>query len=325
MGITMGKEARKHHYVPKMYLSGFAAAKGQIWTSDASGPKTFLTAPENIAAERDWNQVEYPGVPGDALEKELGKFEGVIAPGISRVRTTASFGEDGKDREDIINLITLLVVRNPRTRDHMQKFYTDIMRTMVAMPFEDPKRWDAVVEQLKAIKQWPEGAPVDFEGHKKFVDENIDKLYAHKNMTLELELEALTSIYPYFNARRWRILKAKDGTGGFVTSDHPVCVHKPAAPVNYGQLYAPGFGLADRDIVFPISSKVCLIGRVEGKEDVIEVDLHNVASVNATVMGFALKHIYSADDQFYYTRSPHEPIGRGFDLLKDKHFVVREE
>jgi hypothetical protein len=321
----MGKESRKHHYVPRMYLSGFATAKGQIWTSDASGQKAFLTAPENIAAERDWNQVEYLGVPGDALEKELGKFEGVMAPGINRVRTTASFGEDGKDREDVINLITLLAVRNPRTRDHMQKLSTDIMRTMLAMPFEDPKRWDALVEQLKAIKEWPEGAPVDFDGHKKFVDENIDKFYAHKNMTLELELEALTSTYPYFDARLWRILKAKDGTGGFVTTDHPVCVHKPAAPVNYGQLYAPGFGLADRDIVFPISSKVCLIGRMEGEEDVMEVGLHNVASVNATVMGFALKHIYSADCQFYYTRSPHEPIGRGFNLLKDTHFVVREE
>jgi hypothetical protein len=102
-------------------------------------------------------------------------------------------------------------------------------RAMVAMPFEDPKRWDAVVEQLKVIKQWPEVAPTDFEGHKKFVDENLDKLFAHKNMSLELELEALTSMYAYFDARRWRILKAKDDTGGFVTTDHPVCVHKPAA------------------------------------------------------------------------------------------------
>jgi hypothetical protein len=320
----MGKEARKHHYVPRMYLSGFANTKGQNWTTDASTGKAFGTAPENIAAERDWNKIDYPGVPGDALEKELGKFEGVIAPGITRVRDTASFGEGDKDREDIINLVTLLAVRNPRTRDFMHKFYTDTLRTMVAMPFKDPKRWDAVVEQMKVQKMWPEGAPVDFEGHKKFVDENQEKLYAHKNMTLELELKTLTSTYWFYDSRRWRILKANDDTGGFVTTDHPVCVHKPAAPVNYGQIYAPGFGLADRDVVFPLSSKVCLIGRVEDEEDVVEVDRHNVASVNATVMGFALKQIYSADDQFYYTRSPHEPIGRGFALLKDPHFRTRE-
>jgi len=317
-------EARKHHYVPQMYLSGFANAKGQLWASDASIPKTFTVGPANIAAERDWNEIDIDGVPKDALEKELGKFEGVIAPAVKRVRQTASFGKDGGDREDIINLVTLLAVRNPRVREGIQQLETDLLRAMLVAPFEDPKRWDAVVEHVKEMGQWPEGEPTDFEGFKKFVEENKDKLYAHKNLTLEMELAALEKMYPLFDERRWRILRAKEGTGGFVTTDQPVCVHKPGAPVNYGQLYAPGFGLADHDILFPLSSLVCLIDRREGEEDVIEVGLHGVASVNATVMGFALKQIYSTDDQFYYTRSPHEPIGRGFTLLKDPHFLPRE-
>ena len=104
-------EARKHHYVPQMYLSGFANAKGQLWANDASIPKTFAVGPANIAAERDWNEIAIDGVPKDALEKELGKFEGIIAPAVKRVRQTASFGKDGEDREDIINLVTLLAVR----------------------------------------------------------------------------------------------------------------------------------------------------------------------------------------------------------------------
>ncbi|MGT2440884.1 DUF4238 domain-containing protein [Bradyrhizobium betae] len=317
-------EARKHHFVPQMYLSGFANASGQLWASDASIPKAFRAGSANIAAERDWNKLEIDGVPADALEKELGNFEGVIAPAIKRVRETASFGQAGQDREDIINLVTLLAVRNPRTREGIQQIETDLLRAILVEPFKDPKRWDAVVEQMKAAELWPEGEPTDFDGFKKYVEDNKDKLHAHKNMTLEMELEALSRIYPFFDARRWRILKAKEGTGGFVTTDHPVCVHKPGAPVNYGQLYAPGFGMADRDIVFPLSFKVCLIGRLDGEEDVMEVDLHNVASVNATVMGFALKQIYSLDDQFYYTRSPHLPMGRGVTLLADPHFVVRE-
>jgi hypothetical protein len=84
--------ARKHHYVPQMYLSGFAGANGQCFAVDASTRKTFTSSPANIAAERDFNKVEAEGVPPDALEKELGNFEGVIAPGIKRVRETASFG-----------------------------------------------------------------------------------------------------------------------------------------------------------------------------------------------------------------------------------------
>ena len=144
-------------------------------------------------------------MPPDALEQELAKLETVLALGIKRVRETASFGEDGKDREDIINLVTLLAVRNPRTRADMRKLYADIFRAMIAMPFEDRTRWDAVVEQLKAAGQWPEGAPVDFEGHKKFVEDNLDKVKPHQNFSLEMELEALERMYCYFDARKWRI------------------------------------------------------------------------------------------------------------------------
>jgi hypothetical protein len=316
--------ARKHHYVPQMYLTGFANDKDQCFVVDASTRKSFPSSTANIAAERDYNMIEAQGVPADALEKELGQFEGVIAPGIKHVRETASFGEKGKDREDIINLITLLAVRNPRTREDMNKLYTGLFQAMAAMPFEDPARWDVVVEQLKAAGQWPEGAPVDFEGHKKFIEENKDKLKPHQNFTLDTELSAIEGMYPYFDARKWRILKAKDDSGGFVTTDHPVCVHRPGG-LNYGQQFAPGLGLSDRDILFPLSSKVALMGRLEGNEDVVEVDRQTVASFNATVMGYAMKQIYAADDQYYYTRPAPQALGNRSTLLQDPNLKVRED
>jgi hypothetical protein len=323
MPKTSRETARKHHYVPEMYLEGFSGRKGQIFAVDAERRRPFRSRPSGIAAQRDFNLIEADGVPPDALEQELGKLEGVMSPGIKRVRETATFGQEAKDRQDIINLVTLLAVRNPRTRADMQRLYTDNFRAMIAMPFKDPARWETLVEQLKAAGHWPEGAPVDFEGHKKFVDDNIDKVKAHQNLSLEMALESLEKMYWYFDARKWRIVKAKEGSGGFVTTDHPVCIHRPGG-TNYGNQYGPGLGLSDRDILFPLSSNVALIGQLEGEEDVIELDGDGVADFNATVIGYAMKQIYAADDQYRYTRPQGKPLGRGCTLLQDPNLKVRE-
>jgi hypothetical protein len=328
VGIAVPKSsretARKHHYVPQMYLEGFVGRKGRCFVVDAERRKPFSAKPGRIAAQRDFNLIEAQGVPPDALEHELSKLEGVIAPGIKRIRETATFGEEGKDREDVINLITLLATRNTRTRRDMQKFYTEIFRAILAAPFEDQAKWEAVVEAMKAAGKWPEDQPSDFEGYKKFVEDNIDKVEAHQNFSLEMELEAMERLYWYFNARKWRIAKAKEGSGGFVTTDHPVCIHRPGG-VNYGNQYAPRLGLSDRDVLFPLSSNVALIGRMEGDEDVVEFDEKEVADFNATVMGYAMTQVYAADDQYRYTRPEGKPLGRGNTLLQDPNLKVREK
>ncbi|MGQ0682530.1 DUF4238 domain-containing protein [Bradyrhizobium sp.] len=134
---------------------------------------------------------------------------------------------------------------------------------------------------------------------------------------------ALERLYWYFDARKWRIVKAKEGSGGFVTTNNPVCIHRPGG-VNYGNQYAPGLGLGDRDVLFPLSSNVALIGRTEGDEDVIELNHEGVADFNSTVMGCAMKQIYAADDQYRYTRPAGKPLGKGCTLLQDPNLRVRE-
>jgi Protein of unknown function (DUF4238) len=116
----------------------------------------------------------------------------------------------------------------------------------------------------------------------------------------------------------------KDDSGGFVTTDHPVCARRPGEE-NYGQQYAPGLGLSDQDILFPLASDVALIGRLEGEEDVQDFDQQSVARFNATVMGYALRQIYAADDQCYYARPLPQTLGKISTLLDDSNLKVRED
>ena len=195
---------------------------------------------------------------------------------------------------------------------------------MLAAPFEDQAKWESVVEAMKAAGKWRKDQPSDFEGYKKFVEDNIYKDEVHQNFSLEMELEAIERLYWYFDARRWRIVKAKEGTGGFVTMDHPVCIRRSGG-VNYGNQYAPKLGLSDRDVLFPLSSVVALIGRMEGDEDVVEFDEDEVADFNATVMGYAMTQVYAAHDQYRYSRPEGKPLGRGNTLLQDSNLKVREK
>ena len=296
--------AKKHHYVPQMYLSGFANMAGKLYAVNAEERKCFRPRPANIAVERNFNTIEAEGVPPDALEKELAKLEGEIAPGIKRIRENASFGENGKDRDDAINLIALMALRNPRSRKDMGELYSQLVRAMLLMTFEEK--------------------PADYEGHKQFVEEHINGLRVHQNFTLEMELNALEDVYHYFDARKWRILKANEGSGGFVTTDYPVCFHREGG-MNYGQQYAPGLGLSNDDVLIALSPKVALVGRLDGEENIVEVDKHTVASFNATVMGYAMKQIYARDDAFFYTRAAPQPLGTATTLLQDPNLKLRED
>ena len=130
-------------------------------------------------------------------------------------------------------------------------------------------------------------------------------------------------MYHYFDARKWRIVKAKAGSGGFVTTDHPVCIHRPGGP-NYGNQYAPGLRLSDRDVLFPLSSKLALIGQLEGEEDVVELDENGVADFNAAVMGYAMKQIYADDKHYRYNWPQGKPLGTGCKVLQDENLKVRE-
>jgi hypothetical protein len=74
-----------------------------------------------------------------------------------------------------------------------------------------------------------------------------------------------------------------------------------------------------------VSSDVALIGRLEGDEDVVEVDRQSVARFNATVMGYALKQIYAADDQCYYARPGAKSLDKLSTVLEDPNLKVRDD
>jgi Protein of unknown function (DUF4238) len=314
---------RKQHYVPQFYLRGFTNQNGQLFVVDATTRNHFWTSPQNVAAKRDFNRVDADGVKPDVVERALAKFESEIAPGIERVRKEAAF-MDNADRNAVVNLICALALRNPRKRENIDRFMSDTLQLMAEMALATKERWEGQVAQMKADGVLEEDTETDYDAVKKMVKEKKFKFRIAKEFQISLEVEHFDEMLPYFSARRWQILKARADTGGFVTTDHPVCLRWSKAEHRGGR-FGPGYGLAGTDILFPLSSELGLIGRFDGNEVSVEADLFTVSSFNTAVIGYASSQIYAADNQYYYMRPFPQAFGRGYMLVEDPNLKALDE
>lgn len=66
--------ATVQHYVPRFLLRNFCVgAKSQLWAYDKSTGKSFKTAVENVAGERDFYELTFGG--SLSLEEGLSRLE----------------------------------------------------------------------------------------------------------------------------------------------------------------------------------------------------------------------------------------------------------
>lgn len=241
---AIAKEAkaapRKHHFVPQFYLRGFVGKKDQLFVIDRSSRKTFRTAPKNVAAERDFNRIDVEGMDPNAIEKALAEFEGNVAPALERVKTAKSLANK-EDRDAVIHLICALAIRNPRQRAAINDFIGELAQRVAEVGLETKERWEGQVAQMKAAGIWDDSSNVSYEDMKKFIEERRYKVKVAKELNVAMEIEEHGRLLQNLGKRKWQILVANEASGGFVTTDVPVCITWSDSQ-DHGIL-SPGFGV----------------------------------------------------------------------------------
>jgi len=220
--------ARRHHFVPQCYLRSFAvprkAGKYQLHVFDRQTGKTFQTATENIALERDFNRVDVEGHPSDALEAGLAAFEGQLAPALERTRDAAAFQSD-EDKNLIFNLIGNLGLRNPRWRESMRQFHEDSTKAMMDLALASKERWDGQIRKAVQNNAFAEKPEITYEEMKEFHEGDQYKIALDSGYRLRMEMDMLDTVLPLLARRKWMFLKAPINSGGFITT----VVHAPSA------------------------------------------------------------------------------------------------
>lgn len=154
---------------------------------------------------------------------------------------------------------------------------------------------------------------------KEFVDGDEYTEIA-REVQIALELSTIDQLLPYLLERKWTLVRARADAGGFVTSDHPVCLTWND-PARHGGIYSPGFGLRGTEVLFPLTADLALFGSFEGEEDELDADILLVANCNTTIIAFAERQVFAADPDFAYLRKGPMPSGRGEELLGDGSFI----
>jgi len=116
------------------------------------------------------------------------------------------------------------------------------------------------------------------------------------------------------------LLKAPPDTGGFITSDHPVCLMWSKRE-DRGHDPPPGHALMGTQVLFPISKTLAMVGTFEGKDRELDVFESHVSVFNGAVISFAKRQVYGADGKFLYTLREGEKPRRGDELHNDRFFI----
>ncbi|CAN7401012.1 DUF4238 domain-containing protein [Massilia sp. LjRoot122] len=308
--------SRNHHWVPQCYLKGFTkgrSKKSTLHVTDFETGRQFPTVPRNVAAGRDFNRVDIDGIPPDYVESGIAVFEGKLDKALERICREREI-KDPEDRNLVLNLIALLAVRNPGMRENVRRSLEQVMKRVMDLTLATKERYESSFAQAARVGALQSEDILPYERMRDFVDRDEYAISVSTTHHVGQELKLVDSVLPLLGQRRWLLARALPGTGGFITSDHPVILQWADRPMTDG-LGGPGFALRGTEVLFTISHDLAMIGTFEGPDEVVDADEAQVALMNGVILGHWQRQIYARDDRFRYRMRDGE-IRRGADVLR---------
>ena len=124
---------------------------------------------------------------------------------------------------------------------------------------------------------WNEAAGFTFEDMQDAIKDV--KVGIPKELNIVIEIDHHDHLTELLWNRKWQMLVAAEGSGGFVTTDDPVLLRWTDGQTHGG--LSPGFAVQGTEVIFPISPTLALRGSFEAEENVIDADAATVGTLNS--------------------------------------------
>lgn len=309
--------ARRHHYVPQFYLGGFTynRRKPKLFCFDFKNRKSFHSPPDGVAQQRDFNRVDIPGLPPDALETALAAEETELSRALARIIECRSLASR-EDRSAFLHFMSILAVKNPAMRENIRSFHDQITRRVLDVLVSSEQIWDHHCRKAREAGYISDGPEVTLEQMQDFARRGEFDVHVSTEAHLAREFSMQQTILPYLEARRWMMVFAPPESAGFVTSDRPVALSW-SDPTTRNSAYPPGFGLKGTQVLFPICREIVVVGSFEGEEVSFMADEDLVSKINGSTIYHSGRQIYAASGEFLYTLKIGRRVRRGVELVND--------
>ncbi|EFH6291847.1 DUF4238 domain-containing protein [Escherichia coli] len=283
-------KARNHHYLSQCYLRGFTkngGVKSNIIAFDLKKKTTFEAKPRNVGGIRDFNRIDIEGVDQNILESTLANFEGNVATELKNLKQGMPFS--GQTKDIILSFISLLAVRTPAMRDHMESQIVKMVDMVAKMTASDEDRYNDTIREAAFT------VDVSFEKIKNFIGGSQYSISVKREFLIAAEMKISRAIDNALHCRDWRLFRSTEESGTFITSDNPVGLMWTDESDG-----SPGFLVENTCVLFPISKDIILFGDYGGRTGEHYANKNIASHFNAFVISNAVERVFSADRTFNY-------------------------
>jgi len=201
----------------------------------------------------------------------------------------------------LANLIALFGIRIPQVREKRRDFEERISLRIMETMLSSRDLYKSEMQRINEHRKEEGNEPLEvmnYEKMKRTFKSTEWRIEVPNELHLLREMELLDAVIPLVFDRDWILSVAPSGHQ-FICSDRPVSLvwTSPIPSVNY----APGFGVENSELTFPLSKGLAITGCFEAEERVVEVSPARVNQINGRTVAFSERLLYSEGNDFSFS------------------------
>jgi hypothetical protein len=231
----LGKDPRKHHYVPIFYQRAFTNENELLWVYDRVRREYKELHPLVVCFEKDLYAVKPDNKPLD-MQVETKILRSVDAFGSRAIREFIERKPTPESEDALALFIAFQWLRVPTQRRDIRATYVNLIDELTRISFANVERAKEVMERY--APDYKEGSSVTPESMVEAIQGKHVKVEATEMPFLTTMMEQAETLSELLPKLEWEILVAPNDTG-FIICDCPVVVVPPKGSNDVGFL-VPG-------------------------------------------------------------------------------------